>query len=105
MDCVGVYLYTRQCVHTTSAFHARMFAPEAGVIEDPATGSAAVGFAAAAFAFDDYLDGTHKRIVEQGYEMGRPSHISLTLSAKSGRLSIVRIGGHAVRVAHGRIDV
>ncbi len=105
LDCVGVYLYTRQCVHTTSAFHARMFAPEAGVIEDPATGSAAVGFAAAAFAFDDYLDGTHKRIVEQGYEMGRPSHISLTLIVKSGRLSIVRIGGHAVRVAHGRIDV
>ncbi len=105
LDCVGVYLYTRQCVHTTSAFHARMFAPEAGVIEDPATGSAAVGFAAAAFAFDEYPDGIHKRIVEQGYEMGRPSHIALTLVVKSGRLNIIRIGGHAVRVAEGKLTV
>ncbi len=105
LDCVGVYLYTRQCVHTTSAFHARMFAPEAGVNEDPATGSAAVGFAAAAFAFDEYPDGTHRRIVEQGYEMGRPSHITLTLVVKGGRLNVVRIGGHAVRVAEGRISV
>ena len=38
----GVYLYTRQCVHNGSAFHARMFAPQLGVPEDPATGSAAV---------------------------------------------------------------
>jgi trans-2,3-dihydro-3-hydroxyanthranilate isomerase len=105
LDCVGVYLYTRQCVHTTSAFHARMFAPEAGVFEDPATGSAAVGFAAAAFSFDEHLDGTHKRIVEQGYEMGRPSAITLTLVVKGGRLTVVRIGGHAVRVAEGRLTV
>lgn len=105
LDCVGIYLYTRQCVHTTSAFHARMFAPEAGVNEDPATGAAAVGFAAAAYAFDEYPDGTHKRIVEQGYEMGRPSHIALTLVVKGGKLAVVRIGGHAVRVAEGRITV
>ena len=41
----GVYLYTRECVHNGSAFHARMFAPQLGVPEDPATGSAAVCFA------------------------------------------------------------
>lgn len=105
LDCVGAYLYTRQCVHTTSAFHARMFAPDAGIGEDPATGSAAAGFAGAAFAFDEYPDGTHRRIVEQGYEMGRPSQIHLTLLVKAGKLTVVRIGGHAVRVAEGRITV
>ena len=105
LDCVGAYLYTRQCVHTTSAFHARMFAPDAGIGEDPATGAAAAGFAGAAFACDEYPDGTHRRIVEQGYEMGRPSQIHLTLLVKAGKLSVVRIGGHAVRVAEGRITV
>lgn len=105
LDVVGVFLYTRQCIHTTSAFHARMFAPEAGVTEDPATGSAAVGFAGAAFAFDEYPDGTHKRTIEQGYEMGRPSHIVLTLVVKGGKLTVVRIGGHAVRVAEGKLTV
>lgn len=105
LDCLGVYLYTRQCVHTTSAFHARMFAPGVGVYEDPATGSAAVGFAAAAFAYDEYPDGVHKRVIEQGFEMGRPSTIFLTLVAKGGKLTVVRIGGHAVHVAEGKLRV
>ena len=37
----GAFLYCRQTVHTSSAFHARMFAPHHGIAEDPATGSAA----------------------------------------------------------------
>ncbi|MGD9785815.1 MAG: PhzF family phenazine biosynthesis protein [Hyphomicrobiaceae bacterium] len=103
LQCIGLYAYTRQTVHTTSSFHARMFAPDAGIMEDPATGSAAVGFAGAIFDFDDHPDGVHRRVVEQGYEMSRPSHIALTLVVKGGKLTVVRIGGHAIRVAQGRL--
>lgn len=102
---VGVYLYTRQCEHTTSAFHTRMFAPDLGVPEDPATGSAAVCFAGLIHAYDGLTDGTHRRVIEQGYEMNRPSQIILTLSATRGRLDSVRIGGHAVRVSEGQLTV
>jgi trans-2,3-dihydro-3-hydroxyanthranilate isomerase len=101
---LGAFLYCRQTVHTTSAFHARMFAPEHGVPEDPATGSAAVGFAGVIHRFDDIPDGLHKRTVEQGYEMGRPSQIELSLEVERGKLAGVRIGGHAVRVAEGMIE-
>jgi trans-2,3-dihydro-3-hydroxyanthranilate isomerase len=101
----GVYLYTRECVHNGSAFHARMFAPHLGVPEDPATGSAAVGFAAVVNEFDTLPDGAHRRTVEQGLEMGRPSTIMLTLVVAGGRLETVRIGGHAVRVSEGRMSV
>ena len=92
-------------MHTTSAFHARMFAPEHGVPEDPATGSAAVGFAGVVHRFDALPDGLHKRVIEQGFEMGRPSLIELSLHVEGGRLEAVRIGGHAVRVAEGMIEV
>ena len=102
---VGAFLYTRQCVHATSAFHARMFGPDFGVTEDPATGSAAVGFAGVAHHFDGLPDGTHKRVIEQGFEMGRPSLITLSLAIERGRLDTVRIGGHAVRVSEGTIEV
>jgi trans-2,3-dihydro-3-hydroxyanthranilate isomerase len=102
---VGVYLYTRQCRHTTSAFHARMFAPDLGVPEDPATGSAAVCFAGLIHTFDGLPDGTHRRIIEQGYEMERPSVISLTLTAARNKLEAVRIGGYSVRVAEGQIAI
>jgi trans-2,3-dihydro-3-hydroxyanthranilate isomerase len=102
---LGAYLYSRQCLHTTSSFHARMFAPDAGVPEDPATGSAAVCLAGAVHKFDALPDGFHKRTIEQGHEINRPSAISLTLTIEAGKLTNVRIGGYAVRVAEGTIEV
>ena len=101
----GAFLYCRQTVHKTAAFHARMFAPDSGVPEDPATGSAAAAFAGVVHRFDPLPDGAHKRSLEQGYEMGRPSLIELSLQVEGGKLAAVRIGGHAVRVAEGRIEV
>jgi trans-2,3-dihydro-3-hydroxyanthranilate isomerase len=101
----GAFLYCRQAVHTTSHFHARMFAPDVGIAEDPATGSAAATFAGVVHRFDVLPDGVHKRLIEQGYEMGRPSLIALTMEVDAGKLTTVRIGGHAVRVAEGRIEV
>ena len=102
---LGCYVYTRQCQHNASAFHARMFAPAAGIPEDPATGSAAVNFAGVIQQFDQPPDGAHRRIVEQGYEMGRPSQILVTLTTEHGRLTGVRIGGHAVQVTEGTLSV
>ncbi len=101
----GAYLYTRECLRKGSAFHARMFAPQLGVPEDPATGAAAVGFGGVVHEFDGLPDGTHKQVIEQGYEMGRPSAIELTLIVAGGQLDTVRIGGHAVRVTEGTIAV
>ena len=36
--------------------------------------------------------------------MGRPSLIELSLQVEGGNLAAVRIGGHAVRIAEGRIE-
>jgi trans-2,3-dihydro-3-hydroxyanthranilate isomerase len=102
---VGAFLYCRQTLHTTSSFHARMFAPDFGIAEDPATGAAAAAFAGVVHRFDALPDGAHKRAIEQGCEMGRPSTIALTIEVAHGKLAAVRIGGHAVRVAEGRIEV
>lgn len=102
---VGAYLYTRDCVHTTSSFHTRMFAPSSGIPEDPATGAAAICLAGAVHHFDDYPDGLHRRVIEQGYEMNRPSHITVSSVVNGGRLETVRIGGNAVHVSKGEIEV
>jgi trans-2,3-dihydro-3-hydroxyanthranilate isomerase len=101
----GAFLYSRECMHTTSAFHARMFWPSAGVIEDPATGSAAAAFAAVVHHFDGPHDGLHKRVIEQGFEMGRPSLINLSLEIRGGKLSGARIGGYAVMVSEGTLTI
>jgi trans-2,3-dihydro-3-hydroxyanthranilate isomerase len=101
----AAFIYTRECIHNTSAFHARMFWPGAGVTEDPATGGAVAAFAGVVNQFDTPPDGAHKKIIEQGFEMGRPSLINLSLQIDGGRLTGARIGGSTVRVLSGTLEV
>ena len=55
--------------------------------------------------FDEPTEGVHRRIIEQGFEMGRPSLIMVSLTVAQGRLGAVRIAGHAVRVSEGTIEI
>jgi trans-2,3-dihydro-3-hydroxyanthranilate isomerase len=100
-----LYLYAREVVHQGSAFHARMFAPGWGVYEDPATGSAAAAFAGVLMAYEQPADGEHVVTIEQGVEMGRPSFIALGFSVEGGVLRGATIGGSAVIVCEGTIDL
>jgi trans-2,3-dihydro-3-hydroxyanthranilate isomerase len=80
-----------------------MFAPEFGIIEDPATGSAVAAFAGYLAAHGGYAEGTHVVPIEQGYEMGRPSLIELTVNIAGGALTSASIAGDAVVVMEGTI--
>jgi trans-2,3-dihydro-3-hydroxyanthranilate isomerase len=102
---MGAFLYTRETTHAQNAVHARMFAPQFGIAEDPATGSAAAAFAGVAMQFEEPEDGTHTITIEQGFEMGRPSLIHLTMEVSGGKLVSGEIGGAAVIVSQGTIDV
>lgn len=97
----NAFIYCRETEETGHHYHARMFWPEAGVTEDPATGSAVAAFAGAIMAFDRPGDGTHRFVIEQGYEMGRPSQIELTLVVGGGALASATIGGAAVVMSEG----
>jgi trans-2,3-dihydro-3-hydroxyanthranilate isomerase len=100
----AVFLYCGETVTAGHTFHARMFAPSLGILEDPATGSAAAAFAGYLAKHGGYDDGAHHLRIEQGFEMGRPSLIELTLTMRSGRLASAAIGGDAVIVSEGRLD-
>ena len=86
--------------HTTD-WRARMFAPNLGLMEDPATGSAAAAFAGLIAEQGGLGDGDHSISLFQGLEMGRPSHIRMLLRIEAGKLSELMIGGEAVKVAEG----
>jgi trans-2,3-dihydro-3-hydroxyanthranilate isomerase len=83
--------------------HVRMFAPDAGVPEDPATGSAA----AALGAYLGYRapDGEHRWTIEQGLEMGRPSVLELGVTVQGGAAASVRVGGPSVLMCQGVMPV
>lgn len=101
----AVYLYTNEVVDSGSACHARMFASGWGIVEDPATGSAAAAFAGVVMQFERPGDGAHMFVIEQGLEMGRPSFVSLGLDVENGALGSATVGGSAVIVAQGSIDL
>ena len=100
-----IYAYCRETVDHTCHWHARMFAPHMGIAEDPATGSAAVSFAGVIDRFDGLVDGPNVFWIEQGVEMGRPSRIRLEVSKRAQSIHSIRVGGHAVQVAEGRLRV
>jgi len=101
----AAYIYTRGGDAVDTSFRARMYAPTGGIPEDPATGSATALLAAQLLGAENLKDGTHKWQLEQGYEMGRPSNLLLAADVNGGRLSAVRVGGSAVRMMSGEIEL
>ena len=100
-----VYVFCADAAGVGHAFRARMFAPDMGIPEDPATGAAVAGFSGVIMKFGRPATGDHTLIIEQGFEMGRPSLITLGLQVEHGQLIEASIGGHAVLVSSGVIDV
>ena len=99
------YIYTRGGDNDSTSFRARMYAPTGGIPEDPATGSATALLAAQLLSSEKLIDGTHRWQLEQGYEMGRPSDLRLEADVKGSILTAVRVGGSAVRMMSGEIDL
>ncbi len=100
----GAFVYCNQPMSRAHRFRARMFAPEHGIAEDPATGSAVAAFAGVVERFEATADGSHTFVIEQGFEMGRPSLITLGLDVAQGKITAGSIGGSAVILMQGILD-
>lgn len=83
----------------------RMFAPLLGVLEDPATGSAAAAFAGYLTQRSTRRNGTLCYTVHQGVEMGRPSKLFVEADVADGEVKAVRVGGSSVLVSSGSLHV
>ncbi len=101
----AAYLYTRGGDGPNASFRARMYSPTGGIPEDPATGSATALLAAQLLTAEELKDGEHHWQLEQGYEMGRASDLRLEASVAGGVLTAVRVGGSAVRMMSGEIEI
>jgi trans-2,3-dihydro-3-hydroxyanthranilate isomerase len=103
---LGCFTFCLQATMPDAFAHARMFAPAAGVPEDPATGSAAGPLGAYLAAHGILPIAETAFVVEQGVEMGRPSRIAVQVTRDAaGMPTGVRVGGNTVRVIRGTIDL
>jgi trans-2,3-dihydro-3-hydroxyanthranilate isomerase len=82
----------------------RMFAPTAGVSEDPATGSAAGPLAIHLARHGRIVFGDEIEIL-QGAEIARPSKLYARVFGEGDRIDRVEVGGSAVVVARGEFQV
>ena len=79
--------------------------PSVNVPEDPATGSACAALGGYLGMRSSQEDGTLRWVVEQGYEMGRPSLIEIETDRKAGAITAVRVGGDSVMVSEGTVNI
>lgn len=100
-----LYVFSRMPDDRNFDFAARMFAPMMGIDEDPATGSAAAALIGLLADQAGLADGMHQFALRQGWEMGRPSRIALQATIAGGRLEHAGIGGDAVVLAEGMLDL
>jgi trans-2,3-dihydro-3-hydroxyanthranilate isomerase len=100
-----VFLFAMDGERPGSDVRARMFAPSIGVAEDPATGSAAVALGGDLAARDPRFEGTLRWVVEQGFEMGRPSILEVEADKKDGKITAARVGGRTVLVCDGTMTI
>jgi trans-2,3-dihydro-3-hydroxyanthranilate isomerase len=101
---IGVLLYADGGDRPDTDYHVRMFAPDAGVMEDPATGSAAAALPGQLLSAGALKDGVRTIHIEQGVELGRPSRIRVTMALGQGKLARVAVGGYAAPVMSGRLE-
>jgi trans-2,3-dihydro-3-hydroxyanthranilate isomerase len=86
--------------------HSRMFAPEFGIVEDPATGIASGPLGCYLVKHGVVSGDAAKRIVShQGVAMGRPSRIHIAIEGTPEAITRVKVGGEAVLVARGELLV
>jgi trans-2,3-dihydro-3-hydroxyanthranilate isomerase len=98
-DCIFVF------APTNAGAYSRMFAPEHGVIEDPATGSATGPLAA--YMMHHGLAASRSGttfVSEQGVKMGRRSMLHVAVHGEGGSEGI-EVGGSVVEFARGTIAV
>ena len=104
LDDIPIFLFSPEPGADQGTVYSRMFAPGAGIQEDPATGGACG-------ALGCYL--LHNKVVTpgeagamlnvQGVRMGRPSYIHIAIGADDGAISSVRVGGQSVFVGEGTL--
>jgi trans-2,3-dihydro-3-hydroxyanthranilate isomerase len=98
-----LFAFTMQTVDAAHTVHSRMFAPAMGIAEDPATGAASGPLGC--YLVKQGLAQPGTLISEQGYEMGRPSQITIRIATENGNFTRVEVGGRCVPTGEGFIII
>ncbi|MGE0601572.1 MAG: PhzF family phenazine biosynthesis protein [Dehalococcoidia bacterium] len=97
----AVYVFSVESDEVSDARGRMFFLVNGAPLEDPATGSAA-GPLGGYLVNQGVMPAGPIRL-QQGYEMGRPSDIEVTVSGSANAITGVQVGGGVVKVAEGSL--
>lgn len=101
-----VFLFALLPEGDSATVHSRMFAPDFGIVEDPATGIASGPLGCYLVQHGLVRGDAARQIVShQGVAMGRPSRIHIAIEGRPDAITGVKVGGQAVLVARGELLV
>lgn len=99
-----VFVFTQETETSAARVHCRAFAPALGIREDPATGGASgpLGcYLVKHGLITADARGEAHCLSEQGFEMGRPSFLHITITQTNGTISKVQVGGQCYLMGEG----
>ena len=104
---VSVHCFSMDTVETGSTRPLQGFRPAVGIPEEAATGTAsgATGAYLVLNRLVDIKQPVTRIICEQGHVMGRPSAIHVEIGVEGREIRSVRVGGSAVTVMKGRMEL
>ena len=97
---IGIYLYATDGKDGVN-YQTRMFAPDLGVLEDAATGSATVALVGLLASLDPMQDCTIQKIFLQGVKLGRPRYLEASATKSGGKVTATFVGGRCVPIMRG----
>jgi len=103
---MAMFLFAVDSDSSGKSVYSRMFAPDFGVLEDPATGSAS-GPLGCYLVQHGLVSGQAAQdiVSHQGVAMGRPSRIHIAIGGRPNAITDVKVGGEAVLIGRGEIVV
>jgi trans-2,3-dihydro-3-hydroxyanthranilate isomerase len=101
-----IYLFAVLPPGGPETVYSRMFAPDFGITEDPATGGASGPLGCYLVRYRLVGGDSARRIVAlQGAVMKRPSRLHIAIGERGGEIADVRVGGVSVLVGRGELLV
>lgn len=106
----GIFPFSLETELPGSTVHSRMFAPELGIVEDPATGSASgpLGSYLVRHGLVKPVRNVASIVSEQGIEIKRPSIIQIRIETEgdsTDRIVDVDVGGTCVYMGSGVLNI
>jgi len=106
VEASGVFFFSPERGNDKATAYSRMFAPEVGVLEDPATGVASGPLGCYLVRHNVVTAAAARSILSlQGVKMGRPSEVHVSIGVEGGDIRSVRVGGAAVLAGEGTLYI